>query len=37
MTDAPTTYAGIDVSKERLNLVIRPSGEYLRMGNNESC
>ncbi len=34
MKDAPT-YAGIDVSKERLDVVIRPSGEYLRMGNAE--
>ena len=27
--------AGIDVSKERLDIAIRPSGEYLRTGNDE--
>lgn len=34
MMDAPT-YAGIDVAKDRLDVVLRPSGEYLRTGNDE--
>ena len=34
MTDAPT-YAGIDVAKDRLDVVIRPSGEYLEATNDE--
>ena len=29
MTDA-TTYAGIDVAKDRLDVVLRPSGEYVQ-------
>ncbi|CAA9417868.1 MAG: Mobile element protein [uncultured Rubrobacteraceae bacterium] len=29
------TYAGIDVAKDRLDVVLRPSGEYLRAGNDE--
>ena len=34
MTDA-TTYAGIDVAKDRLDVVLRPSGEYLEATNDE--
>ncbi|MDP9477634.1 MAG: hypothetical protein M3R38_18440 [Actinomycetota bacterium] len=30
-----THYAGIDVSKEHLDVVLRPSGEYLRANNDE--
>ncbi len=29
------TYVGIDVSKERLDVVLRPSGEYLEASNDE--
>jgi transposase len=34
MEDAPT-YVGIDVAKDRLDVVVRPTGEYLRLGNDE--
>ena len=34
MTDAPA-YAGIDVAKDRLDVVLRPSGEYLKATNDE--
>ncbi len=34
ITDA-TTYAGIDVAKDRLDVVLRPSGEYLEAANDE--
>jgi transposase len=30
-----TYYAGIDVSKEHLDVVLRPTGEYLRENNDE--
>ncbi len=30
-----TYYAGIDVSKEHLDVVLRPTGEYLRTNNDE--
>src|SRR4051794_11280714 len=33
--DEKQTYAGIDVSKEYLDVVLRPSGEYLRANNDE--
>ena len=32
---AATIYVGIDVAKDRLDVVLRPSGEYLGMGNDE--
>ena len=35
MTEAPNCYAGIDVAKDRLDVVLRPSGKYLRTGNEE--
>jgi transposase len=35
MTDAPNCYAGIDVAKDHLDVVLRPSGKYLRTGNDE--
>ena len=28
-------YTGIDIAKDRLDVVLRPSGEYLRLENNE--
>ena len=34
MATAPT-YVGIDVAKDRLDVVLRPSGEYLRVRNDE--
>jgi transposase len=34
MTDA-TTYAGIDVAKDHLDVVLRPSGEYVEAANDE--
>lgn len=34
MTDAPA-YAGIDVAKGRLDVVLRPSGEYVEATNDE--
>ena len=34
MTDA-TTYAGIDVAKDRLDVVLRPSGGYVEATNDE--
>ena len=33
MKDTPT-YAGIDVAKDQLDVVLRPTGEYLRLGND---
>ena len=35
MTEAPNCYAGIDVAKDRLDVVLRPSGKYLRTSNEE--
>ena len=35
MTDAPT-YAGIDVAKDRPDVVLRPGGEYLEATNDEA-
>ena len=34
MTQTPT-YAGIDVAKDRLDVVLRPSGEYVEAANDE--
>lgn len=34
MVDAPT-YVGIDVAKDHLDMVFRPSGEYLKASNDE--
>jgi len=34
MTGTPT-YAGIDVAKDRLDVVLRPSGEYVEATNDE--
>jgi transposase len=34
MTQTPT-YAGIDVAKDRLDVVLRPSGEYVEATNDE--
>ena len=34
MTDAPA-YAGIDVAKDRLDVVLRPGGEYVEATNDE--
>lgn len=33
--DAAPTYVGIDVAKDRLDAMLRPSGEYLSVGNDE--
>jgi transposase len=35
MTETPTYYAGIDVAKDRLDVVLRPSGKYLEATNDE--
>jgi hypothetical protein len=35
MESEQTSYAGIDVSKGRLDVVLRPSGEYLGADNGE--
>jgi len=35
MDTKQTYYAGIDVSKEHLDVVLRPTGEYLRANNDE--
>ena len=35
MTETPTYYAGIDVAKDRLDVVIRPSGGYVEATNDE--
>ena len=35
MTETPTYYAGIDVAKDRLDVVLRPSGEYVEVTNDE--
>ena len=35
MKETPTYYAGIDVAKDRLDVVLRPSGEYLEATNDE--
>src|SRR5215208_5321280 len=35
MTQTPTYYAGIDVAKDRLDVVLRPSGEYMEATNDE--
>jgi transposase len=34
MTETPT-YAGLDVAKDRLDMVLRPSGEYVEATNDE--
>ena len=34
MTETPT-YAGIDVARDRLDVVLRPGGEYLQASNDE--
>ncbi len=33
--ETPTYYAGIDVAKDRLDVVLRPSGEYVEATNDE--
>jgi transposase len=35
MTETLTYYAGIDVAKDRLDVVLRPSGEYVESTNDE--
>jgi transposase len=35
MNETPTYYAGIDVAKDRLDVVLRPSGEYVEATNDE--
>ena len=35
MTETPTYFAGIDVAKDRLDVVLRPSGEYMEATNDE--
>jgi signal transduction histidine kinase len=35
MTETPTYYAGIDVAKDRLDVVLRPSGEHVEATNDE--
>jgi transposase len=35
MTGTPTYDAGIDVAKDRLDVVLRPSGEYVEATNDE--
>jgi hypothetical protein len=35
MTETPTYYAGIDVAKDRLDVVLRPSGGYVEATNDE--
>jgi transposase len=32
---ATPIYVGIDVAKDRLDVVLRPTGEYLELANNE--
>jgi hypothetical protein len=34
MTETPT-YAGIDVAKDRLDVALRPSGQYVEGTNDE--
>jgi hypothetical protein len=36
MTQTPTYDAGIDVAKDRLDVVLRPSGEYLEATNHRA-
>jgi transposase len=35
MKETPTYYTGIDVAKDRLDVVLRPSGEYVEATNDE--
>jgi len=35
MKETPTYYAGIDVAKDRLDVVLRPSGQYVEATNDE--
>jgi transposase len=35
MKETPTYYAGIDVAKDRLDVVLSPSGEYVGATNDE--
>jgi transposase len=35
MTQTPTYYAGIDVAKDRLDVVLRPGGGYVEATNDE--
>jgi transposase len=35
MNETPTYYAGIDVAKDRLDVVLRPSGEHVEATNDE--
>src|SRR4051794_4329369 len=35
MMQTPTYYAGIDVAKDRLDVMLRPSGEYVEATNDE--
>ena len=35
MNETPTYYAGIDVAKDRLDVVLRPSGQYVQAPNDE--
>ena len=35
MTETPTYFAGIDVAKDRLDVALRPSGEYMEATNDE--
>jgi transposase len=35
MKETPTYYAGIDVAKDHLDVVLRPSGEYIEATNDE--
>jgi transposase len=36
MTETPTYYAGIDVAKDRLDVVLRPSGGYVEATNHRA-
>ena len=36
MTETPTYYAGIDVAKDRLDVVLRPSGQYVQATNHRA-
>ena len=36
MTGTPTYYAGIDAAKDRLDVVLRPSGGYVGATNDEA-
>jgi hypothetical protein len=36
MKETPIYYAGIDVAKDRLDVVLRPSGQYVEATNHRA-